>query len=110
MNRRLELQTLLETTMGSDLIVDKDGSTNVYFHPPPTVKIKQPAIIYSKSRVDSEFADDELYKVDTAYTVIAVFSDPDSDLPGRVLRLPKCRFDRRYSKDNLYYEAFRLYY
>lgn len=101
MESRLELQDLLEDIL---------GSPNVYFQPPESLKIKYPAIVYSRSNMRSTFANNSLYKLDNAYTVILIYDDPDSVTPRKLLSLPMCSFDRHYVADNLYHDAFTLYY
>ena len=56
MGTRMDLQVLLETLL---------GSTNVYYQPPETLKMNYPAIIYSKSRIDTKKADDSTYLKNT---------------------------------------------
>mgnify|MGYP003298287533 FL=1 len=98
---RLELQALLEDVLGSE---------NVYFDPPENVKMNYPAIKYSRSKIDNTFAINSVYKQDLRYEVIAIYKDPDSDLPLKISRLPKCKHDRPYVSDNLYHDVFTLYF
>ena len=98
---RLELQALLEDVLGSE---------NVYFDPPENVKMNYPAIKYSRSKIDNTFANNSVYKQDLRYEVIAIYKDPDSDLPLKISRLPKCKHDRPYVSDNLYHDVFTLYF
>ena len=98
---RFDLQALLEEIL---------GSKNVYFNPPPNVKMNYPAIRYSRSRIDNAFADNSVYKQDLRYEVTAIYKDPDSDLPFKISRLPKCKHDRPYISDNLHHDVFTLYF
>ena len=101
MGKRTDLQALLEATL---------GSRNVYFQPPPTIKMQYDAIRYVRKSIDNTFADDSVYKQDQAYELTVMYRDPDSDLPMRISRLPKCSFDRHYAVDNLNHDVFTLYY
>ena len=101
MGKRIDLQALLEATL---------GSRNVYFQPPPTVKMQYDAIRDVRKSIDNTFADDSVYKQDQAYELTVMYRDPDSDLPMRISRLPKCSFDRHYTVDNLNHDVFTLYY
>ena len=101
MGKRTDLQALLEATL---------GSRNVYFQPPSTVKMQYDAIRYVRKSIDNTFADDSVYKQDQAYELTVMYRDPDSDLPMRISRLPKCSFDRHYAVDNLNHDVFTLYY
>lgn len=101
MGSRLELQTLLENIL---------GSRNVYFQPPASVQMNYDAIVYYRSDILNAFADDSVYKQDLAYEVVVIYEDPDSDLPLKISKLPKCRFERHYTADNLNHDLFTLYY
>ncbi len=102
MDKRLQLQTLLEETL---------GSRNVYFQPPATVQIKYPCIIYSRGVVSKvRFANDGPYNIRMRYVVTVIDQDPDSEIPGRVDKLPLCIFERHHTKDNLNHDIYNLYY
>ena len=101
MATRLELQTLLETILGSE---------NVYYQPPENVRMKFPAIVYSKERLDNSFSNNNVYKVDHAYKIIVISDDPDFDVVQKVNMLPTCRFLTEYVADNLYHDSFILYF
>lgn len=101
MANRLNLQTAFEKLL---------GSRNVYFDPPESVKMNYDAIRYSRSKIENTFANDSVYKQDDRYEVIAIYRNPDSDLPRKISRLPKCTHDRHYVADNLHHDVFTLYY
>lgn len=101
MANRLDLQTLFEELLGSH---------NVYFDPPESVKMKYDAIRYSRSKIENTFASNSVYKQDNRYEVVAIYRNPDSDLPGKISRLPMCIHDRHYVADNLHHDVFTLYY
>lgn len=101
MARRLALQTLLEETL---------GSRNVYFQPPNNISMRYPCIVYSRDDVDVIFADNDPYRLLTRYQVSVIDQDPDSEIPHRVASLPKCRFNRFYTSDNLNHDVFTLYF
>lgn len=106
MDRRLQLQTLLETIIGPR----SDGQKNVYFQPPAGVKIVYPCIIYSRNAGDTKFANDKPYNQTVGYQVIVIDANPDSLIPGKVASLPLCKFNRHYTKDNLNHDVYNLYY
>lgn len=101
MGSRLELQSELEKIL---------GSRNVYFQPPASVKIKYPAIVYSRNSIDNNFANNTVYKQDVSYTLTVIYTDPDSEIPKNISKMKKCRFDRHYTSDNLNHDVFTLYY
>lgn len=101
MARRLELHEVLCNVL---------GSRNVYYQPPASVKMQYPAIVYSRKDIYNRHADDDVYKQDHAYDVIVIDQNPDSLIVEEISRLPKCRFDRHYTADNLNHDVFTIYY
>ena len=101
MGSRLELQTLLETVL---------GSRNVYFQPPESIKMQYDAIVYFRKRIDNRYANNGVYKQDNAYELIAIYEDPDSDLPMRLSQLPMCSFERHYTADNMNHDVYTIFY
>lgn len=101
MGTRLDLQTMLENVL---------GSRNVYFQPPASISMKYPAIVYSRNRIDSRYANNAVYKQDVSYSLTVIDKNPDSEIVTKVSKLPKCRFDRHYKADNLNHDVFTIYF
>jgi len=101
MERRLELQSLLELLL---------GTRNVYYQPPESVKMAYPCIVYSRSSGDSQFANDKPYKHQVMYQVILIEKNPDSAMLERLAMLPMSRFIRHYTVDNLNHDVYNIYY
>lgn len=101
MNNRLKLHELLCETL---------GSRQVYFQPPESVKMKYPAIVYSRNRIDNEHADDDVYMQSPSYSVTVIDKNPDREIVDKVSCLPMCRFDRHFTADNLNHDTFTIYY
>ena len=101
MGSRLELQTELETIL---------GSRNVYFQPPETIKMAYPCIIYSRNSSDTQFANNKPYTFNIQYRILVVDKNPDSTIPDRIAQLPMCTFDRHYVTNNLNHDVFNIYY
>lgn len=101
MGSRLDLQTKLETLL---------GSKNVYYQPPASVRMNYPAIVYSRSNIENRHADDDVYMQAYFYEVIVIDEDPDSEVVENISKIPGCRFDRHYTSDNLNHDVFTLYY
>lgn len=101
MNNRNKLHELLCETL---------GSRQVYFQPPESVKMKYPAIVYSRNRIDNEHADDGVYIQSPSYLVTVIDKNPDSEIVENISLLPRCRFDRHYISDNLNHDVFTIYY
>lgn len=101
MGTRLELQADLEKLL---------GSRNVYYQPPSSITMNYPAIVYSKSRVETKKADDSVYLKHRRYNIIVIDRKPDNPVIDSLLELPYCSYDRIYRSDNLYHDVLTLYY
>lgn len=101
MDRRLQLQSLLEEIL---------GSRNVYFQPPANVQMQYPAIVYKHDNSETKFAGNLPYSYDKRYQVTVMDRNPDSEIPDRIARLPKCTYDRFYAVDNLNHDVFNLFF
>ena len=98
---RIELQDELEKLL---------GSKNVYYQPPESVKMDYPSIVYRRSNIDNNFADDLVYRQSYFYELIVIDKNPDSEIVEAVSKLPTCRYDRHYTADNLNHDVFTIYY
>lgn len=85
------------------------GNGNVYFNPPESVKMQYEAIRYNRKTIENKFANNSVYIQDDCYEVTAIYKNPDSDLPKKISRLPKCSHDRQYVADNLIHDVFTIY-
>jgi len=101
MGTRIDLQSKLEGIL---------GSKNVYFQPPESVKLVYPCIIYSRAPGRYFRADNGIHFSRRRYDVTVIHRDPDSDYVERMMSLPYCSYNRRFVADNLYHDAFELYY
>lgn len=99
--RRLILQTKLEEFI---------GNKNVYYDPPENLKMRYPAIRYSKSKISTSHADDKIYNKMVRYELIVISSEPDSEVINKILEMPYSSFDRHYISDNLHHDVLTLYY
>lgn len=101
LQRRLELQKILETLL---------GSRNVYYQPPDSVMLKYPCIMYDLDSEQTVFADNDQYKSSKRYMITVIDRDPDSFIPGKVSKLPYSSFSRRYKADSLNHTVYNLYF
>lgn len=101
MDRRLELHEVLCEAL---------GSRNVYFQPPASKVMQYPAIRYTLYDIDNVYADNNVYLQNTAYQIIVIDRDPDSEIVERVSKIPGIRYNRFYTADNLNHTVFILYY
>ena len=99
MATRLELQTLLETLLGSG---------NVYFQPPPGFMMAYPAIVYNRSNIRSKSADNIPYKLTNEYTITVIDANPDSAIPMKIAKLSQAIFDRHFTSENLNHDVFNI--
>lgn len=81
---------------------------HVYFQPPENIKIKYPAIVYSRKRLDEKYADDVSFIVSTSFVVNVIYTDAQSDIPEKITEIPYSYHDRDYISDNLYHSVFSI--
>lgn len=98
---RIELHSLLEELL---------GSSNVYYQPPETIKMKYDAIKYSKKNITSVHADNNKYLMRDCYELIVISRLPDNPVIKKLLALPYCSYDRYYVADNLNHDVLTIYY
>jgi hypothetical protein len=98
---RLELQAILAAILETD---------QVYFQPPPTVKMEYPCIVYRRDYEETSFADDRPYLLRLRYQVTVIDRDPDSGIADKVAALPLCIYDRFYTSENLNHDVFKLFF
>ena len=101
MGSRLELHEVLCNIL---------ESRNAYYQPPASVKMRYPAIVYSRKPPSVLHANDGKYRHMRAYEVTLIDEDPDSEYYDKILQLPYCSFDRPFTSDNLNHFVFTLYY
>lgn len=99
MASRLELQTLLETLLGTD---------KVYFQPPPGFMMSYPCIVYNRSNIRNKSADNIPFILFKQYTITVIDANPDSEIPDKVSKLSRCVFDRHFVSDNLNHDVFNI--
>ena len=102
MARRLELQEKLENIL---------GSTNVYYQPPESFKLKYPCIVYKRYSGNVSFANNKVYRFFQAYQVTIIIDDPDEEIGHRLLdEFEMIHYANHFEKDNLNHEVYVLYY
>ena len=72
--------------------------------------MQYPAIVYSRDDIENNHANNGAYMQSTAYNIIVIDPDPDSEVVQKVSKLPMCMFDRHYAADNLNPDSFTIYY
>lgn len=97
---RIELQRLLEETVGEGVKVYNQAPTKLVF----------PCVKYERSKIDIDHADNKPYIAQKQYTLTVIYRDPDSDLPDKIAKLPSCSHDRKFVNDNLHHDVFIIYF
>lgn len=106
MNDRLDLDEVLAGIIG---ITESDGDRHIYLNPPPSVRMRYPAIKYSLNNIDPKYANDGAYMLSPSYQVILIDPDPDTKYLEPILRIQHCRFNRFYIANNLNHWVFTIY-
>lgn len=105
MNKRLEFNRILQNAL------DPTGNNkHVYFQPPQSTRLQYPAIVYRRSKIQNDHADDIIYRQKTRYEVTVIDENPDSEILERIFSLRYCEHDRHYAADNLNHDVFTIYY
>ena len=98
---RVELDSILRTTL---------GSTNVYFDPPESFKLKYPCIVYSYNANIDWHAENARYIKLRRYTIIYITKNADDDMVDTLENLEFCHLNRVYNADGLWHYAFDIYF
>lgn len=99
-SRRLQLQSALESILGSDC---------VYFQPPASISMEYPCIVYSLADEYTLHANDAEYLTRDKYTITLITKDPLPDsIMTEISDMPYTRFDRHYVGDNLHHFSYTI--
>ena len=101
MASRLELHSKL---------VELLGLNHVYCQPPESLKLEYPAIVYSKSKIETTKANNSTYLKRLRYDITVIDKRPDNPVIDKLMELPYCSYDRSYKSDNLNHDVLTLYY
>lgn len=101
MASRLELQAKLEELL---------GLKHVYYQPPESLRLEYPAIVYSKSKIETRKANNSMYSKFTRYDITVIDKRPDNPVIDKLMELPYCSYDRPYKADNLNHDVLSIYY
>ena len=99
MGTRIELQEMLEQI-----------TPNVYYQPPSTISIKYPFIVYTRRSIETDKADNGIYREKRSYSLTVIDKNPDSPIVDKIARLPYSGYDRHFVSDGLNHDTFTLYY
>lgn len=93
-----------------ELLVAALGTRNVYFQPPPNVKMKYPCIVYNRDDTFRLHADNGLYHRKKRYHVTYIDPSPVSDVADALEYIPYCTFDSHMVIDNLNHTYLTIYF
>lgn len=85
-------------------------TSNIYYQPPESLKMKYPCVRYSKSKPDVKHADDMKYINKDCYELTVIANSSDDEMIDKILQLPYSSFDRHYVSNNLHHDVIILYY
>lgn len=86
------------------------GDRNCYYSSPADHQMRYPCIVYDLANPRTVHADNIPYFVNLQWTITVIDEDPDSKIADRFFTLQKCRFDRKFSSDDLNHFVFSLYF
>jgi len=88
------------------------GSTNTFFQPPASIKMKYPAFVYSYDTPLVVNADNKIYNITDRYSVTYIDTKLDMDkIKSIIQHFPMCSLNRApYAVNGLYHAVFTLYY
>ena len=101
LDRRLELDAKLRDILGNN---------NTYFEPPASVIMHYPCVRYSRSHMDTKYADNIAYLRHKRYELVLIYEDADDDLPDKLMEELTVSHDRHYVADNLHHDVFTMYF
>lgn len=96
---RIEFDSLLRSTL---------GSTNVYYDPPESFKLKYPCIVYTDSGRIVLHADSGTYIKYRRYTINYLTKDADDPMVDTIEELPYCRMRTPYTAANVFHHPYDI--
>ena len=85
------------------------GSTNCYYDPPESIKLKYPCIVYDVDTIDQKRANNHHYLDIKIYNITYITSKKNIDICEKFFEtFPTCSFDRKYLADGLWHYVFTL--
>ena len=83
---------------------------NVYYQPPAGMYMNYPAIVYKRSDIRNTHADNLPYRQGHLFDVTVIDEDPDSEIVAQISKLPRCRYDRHFTFEEMNHDVFTIYY
>lgn len=101
---RVELQSALQSIIGTR----SDGRPNVHYQTPKNIQLVYPCIMYEKTNMTADNADNTKFYKHETYKITYISTDILDPNVDTIWDLPFCRFDRQYPSDGLYHTIFIL--
>lgn len=84
---------------------------DVYFQPPSSVTLAYPCIVYNRTGIDKDNANNKTYIMSSVYSIVVMDRDPDSEIPEDILnRFTMSSVGTTYVSDNIHHTPITLYY
>lgn len=84
---------------------------NAYFQPPSNVKMTYPCIVYRRTGVHGDKADNSLYLYMDVYQVTVIDRDPDSVIFKGILEsFEMSRLTTTFTTEGLHHSVITIYY
>lgn len=104
MGSRIDFQFYLENLLGPNERV------KVYFHPPPSLVLSYPCVVYSRDGAEVKRANNSVYDHKWLYQVTVIDKSPESKLVTALKMNPKCDYVRSFQSDQLNHDIFNTYF
>lgn len=93
----------------NEVFVELLGTRNVYFQPPPSLKMKYPCIVYESQPMTIKQANNRTFTIHDRYRVIVIDQNPSSAIPKKIAEMQGVRAAHPYVSDNLIHWPFDLW-
>lgn len=94
---------VLKKATSSDIV-------HCYYEPPASIQMVYPCIVYTLDRPINRYADNKRFKIYKSYTVTVIDTDPDSEIPEELQKIPYCTLNSIFSTEGLKHFVHTLYY
>jgi len=101
MGSRLDLHTLLTGLL---------ATSAAYFQPPESVKLTYPCIVYRRSDIRVDHANNSPYTMQKEYSLTIITQHPDDTLPEQVMALESARHERAFAVDGLNHTIITIFF
>lgn len=98
-DRRAKLSVILHDILGSD---------EVHFEPPESIKMKYPAIVYTRKKFDGRRADNIRYLPIDSYEVTYIRKHAEDEVLEKLLQLENTSHSACFKSNDLYHDVFTI--